>query len=62
MVQLINDLDFFPFVLRYGYVLRLRINQTKEKIAPQHLLTAFVSNFKGRNNSFFFYEDDEVIH
>ena len=24
---------------------------TKEKIAPQHLFTAFLSNFKGRNNS-----------
>ena len=41
---------------------------TKEKIAPQHLFTAFLSNFKGRNNSiqwstpvFFFYEDDEII-
>ena len=38
---------------------------TKEKIAPQHLFTAFLSNFKGRNNSIqyycFFYEDDEII-
>ena len=24
---------------------------TKEKIAQQHLFTAFLSNFKGRNNS-----------
>ena len=38
---------------------------TKEKIAPQHLFTAFLSNFKGRNNSIqsatVFYEDDEII-
>ena len=41
---------------------------TKEKIAPQHLFTAFLSNFKGRKNSiqsttvcFVFYEDDEII-
>ena len=39
---------------------------TKEKNAPQHLFTAFLKNFKGRNNSIqsttaFFYEDDEII-
>ena len=40
---------------------------TKEKIAPQHLFTAFLSNFKGHNNSiqstsvFFLFEDDEII-
>ena len=41
---------------------------TKEKIAPQHLFTTFLLNFKGRKNSiqsttvcFIFYEDDEII-
>ena len=39
---------------------------TKEKIAPQHLFTAFLSNFKGRRNSIqsttvFYYEDEEII-
>ena len=40
---------------------------TKEKIAPQHLFTAFLLNFKGCNNSIqstsvsSFYEDDEII-
>ena len=39
---------------------------TKEKIAPQHLFTAFLSNFKGRSNSIesttvFYYEDEEII-
>ena len=43
---------------------------TKEKLAPQHLFTTFLLNFKGRDNSlqlilllllFFFYEDDEII-
>ena len=41
---------------------------TKEKIALQHLFTAFLSNFKGRKNSiqsttvcFVFYEDDEIL-
>ena len=45
---------------------------TKEKIAPQHLFTVFLSTFKGRNNSIqsptvclfvclCFYEDDEII-
>ena len=38
-----------------------------EKIAPQHLFTAFLLNFKGCNNSIqstsvsSFYEDDEII-
>ena len=47
--------------------------RTKEKIAPQHLFTAFLSNLKGRNSSiqstsvlfilfYFFSADDEVIH
>ena len=39
-----------------------------EKLAPQHLFTTFLLNFKGRDNSiqsttvfFFSYEDDEII-
>ena len=42
-----------------------------EKLAPQHLFTTFLLNFKGRDNSiqsttvffffFFFYEDDDII-
>ena len=49
-------------MLRYSYVrLKLIENQSlkqkkkvfepREKIAPQHLFTAFLSNFKGRNDS-----------
>ena len=40
---------------------------TKKKIAPQHLFTAFLSNFKSGDKSiqsttvFFFNEDDEII-
>ena len=40
---------------------------TTEKIAPQHLFIAFLSDFKGRNNSiqsttvFFFYEAESLV-
>lgn len=75
MVQLINGLDFV--FLCVGVWLCTIENQSlkerkitfepREKIAAQHLFTAFLLNFKGRNNSiksttvFFFYEDDEII-
>ena len=71
MVQLINGLDFV-FLCVAVWLCTIEIQslkqRTKEKIAPQRLFTAFLSNFKGRKNSiqsttvcFVFYEDDEII-
>ena len=50
MVPLINGLDFvFLFVAVWGGS-RFKTKEKKEKIAPQHLFTALLSNFKGRNS------------
>ena len=85
MVQLINGLDFvflcvavWLCAIEYQSLKqRKKEFEPKKKIAPQHLFTAFLSNFKSRDNSIqsatvfyyyyyfitiiFFYEDKEII-
>ena len=75
MVQLINGLDFVFLCVAVWFctIENQSLKQRKKafeprKIAPQHLFTAFLSNFKGRKNSiqsttvcFVFYEDDEIL-
>ena len=84
MVQLINGLDFVFLCVavwlcaieNQSLKQRKKAFEPRKKIAPQHLFTAFLSNFKSRDNSIqsttvyyyyyffiiiFFYEDKEII-
>ena len=83
MVELINGLDFVFLCVavllctieNQSLKQRKKAFEPRKKIAPQHLFTTFLSNFKGRYNSiqsttvfiiiillfFFFYEDKEII-
>ena len=73
MVQLITGLDFV-FLCVAVWLCTIENQSLKQrkkhfnqgKIAPQHLFTAFLSNFKGRNNSIqsttvFFYEAESLV-